>query len=435
VTTFALLTSGTRGDVQPFVALAVALQRAGHEVRLCTHERFRPFVEAHGVPYAFMNDDLLRLAETPQGRALTEGRGNPLKALRTVGPIYAQMLREAERAAAGADVIVHHPKTLAAPSLHEAWGVPSVMVLPVPAMTPTSAFALPLLGDRDLGPFLNRASYAPLAFSTSSFRGVLDPWRRGLGLGPAGRRPPHLHHDGKPVPTLYPVSPHVVPTPPDWPETTLLTGAWHLDTRDELDPELRAFLEAGEAPVVIGFGSMSGGAHTARTAMIVDAVRRSGVRAVLLSGWGGLDEASARAAAGDRLFVARAAPFERLFPQAAAVVHHGGAGTTAEGLRAGLPTLVCPFFGDQGYWGARVASLGVGPAPIPQRRLDARLLATALVRMRDDAAMRQRAAALGRALREEDGLGVAVRTLTALATPPQPAVTTRPRAAGVPPQA
>jgi sterol 3beta-glucosyltransferase len=407
-----LLTSGTRGDVQPFVALARGLQRAGHEALVCTHERFRGFVEAHGVAYAFMNDDLLKLADTSAGRALTEGRGNPIAALRTVGPIFARMLREAQAAAVGADLIVHHPKSLAAPSLAEAHDIPAVMVLPVPAMTPTRAFALPLLGDRQLGPWLNRASYAPLALQTRAFREIVDRWRGELGLPRARLRPPHLDARGRPVPTLYPVSQRVVPRPPDWPASTVLTGFWYLDDHATEPPaELVAFLAAGPAPVAVGFSSMVGRDAAGRSRLVLEAVERAGVRAVLVTGWGGLDAAAVPPRLRERVLAVPSTPFEWLFPRSAAVVHHGGAGSTAEGLRAGVPSLVCPFFGDQPFWGARVARLGVGPRPIPQRRLTVDRLAAALRTLVEDDAMRARAAALGVEIAGEDGVGEAVRRL------------------------
>lgn len=408
-----LLTSGTRGDVQPFVALGRGLLAAGHDVTLCTHMRFRGFAEDHGVPYAPMDDGLLELADTPEGRALTEGKGNPLKALRIVQPIYARMLRDAQAAADGVDLIVHHPKTLAAPSLSEAYGMPAVMVLPVPAMTPTRAFALPLLGDRNLGPWLNRATYLPLAFSTSGFARVIDAWRAELGLPKARRRAPHLDHDGRPVPTLYPVSPRVVERPTDWPATTVLSGYWFLDDVADPTEDLRRFVDAGPPPVTVGFSSMVGGDPAGRTRAVLEAVEATGVRAVLVASWGGLQADALPERLRERVLVVPTAPFGWLFPRSRAVVHHGGAGTTAEALRAGVPSLVVPFFGDQPYWGSRVARLGVGPRPIPHARLSAERLAGALREMAGSEAMRTRAAALGRALRAEDGVGEAILRLEA----------------------
>ncbi len=406
-----LLTSGTRGDVQPFVALGQGLRAAGHEVVLCTHTRFRGFVEDHAVPYAPMDDGLLALGDTPEGRALTAGKGNPLKALRVVQPIYARMLRDAQAAAEGVDLIVFHPKSLAAPSLSEAYGIPAVMALPVPSMTPTRAFALPLLGDRNLGPLLNRATYAPLSFSTSGFARVIDDWRRELGLPRARRRPPHLQADGAPVPTLYPVSPHVVARPDDWPATTVLTGYWFLADVAAPSEPLRRFVDAGPPPLVVGFSSMVGGDPAATTRAILDALEAVDERAVLVSSWGGLQAEALPERLRDRVLVVADAPFGWLFPRARAVVHHGGAGTTAEAVRAGVPSLVVPFFGDQPYWGARVAHLGVGPRPLPHARLDAQRLASALREMLTSEPMRARATALGAAVRAEDGVAEAVGRL------------------------
>lgn len=409
---FLLLTAGTRGDVQPFVALGRGLRAAGHDVRLATHERFRGFVEVHGVPFAPLRNDLLRYGETPEGRALTEGGGNPIRALRVALPIYAGMLRDAQAAAAdGFDVVVHHPKTLAGPSLAERHGACAVRVLPVPALTPTRAFPLPLLAQRDLGAFLNRASYAPVAASDRPFAGVLRAWRRELGLpaSPAGRG-----GDGA---TLYPVSEAVVPRPVDWPTDTRLTGYWFLNDPAPMPADVEAFLEAGRPPFVVGFSSLVGRDPVGRTRTVLEALAAVDARAVLVSGWGGLDADSLPLALRGRVHVVDAVPFERLFPRALAVVHHGGAGTTAEALRAGVPSLVVPFFGDQRYWGARVAALGVGPTPIPQARLDAAGLRRALERLRDDGAMRAAAAEVGRRLRAEDGVRVAVAALEELAPP------------------
>lgn len=412
-----LLTSGTRGDVQPFVALGKRLLQEGMEVRLCTHERFRAFVEQHGLTYAFMNDDLLRFADTEGGRTLTQSKGNVLKAMREMKPVYARTLREAQAAAQGCDLIVYHPKALAGASLAEAMRVPGVMVLPAPAMTPTRSFALPFLGDRDWGGFLNRLSYAPLRMSTTAFRGELNRWRGELGLPPEPAfASPHLDAAGQPVPTLYPVSPHVVQPPADWPGNVHLTGYWFLEGNQTWTPpaELSAFLEAGPPPVAISFSSMVGTDVKQRTRIMLESVTRAGTRAVLVSSSGGIDIGEGNEERTNSILQVDAAPFEWLFPRVKAVVHHGGAGTTAEGLRAGIPALACPFFGDQPYWGARIHRLGVGPKPIPQSRLTAEALSEAFTVMLNDREMRLRAASLGEHIRAEDGVGRAIRFLHAL---------------------
>jgi UDP:flavonoid glycosyltransferase YjiC (YdhE family) len=202
-------------------------------------------------------------------------------------------------------------------------------------------------------------------------------------------------------------SEHVVPHPPDWPERVHTTGYWFLDEgRDWLPPEpLERFLEAGEPPVYIGFGSMTGHDPERVTRLLLDAVRLSGRRAVLQSGWASLGSG---APLPDAVFLLDAAPHARLFPRMAAVVHHGGAGTTGEGLRAGVPTLIVPHMADQPFWGSRVAALGVGPAPIPRNRLTPERLANAIRQAATDPGMRERAVALGQRIRAQDGVGTAV---------------------------
>jgi sterol 3beta-glucosyltransferase len=176
-------------------------------------------------------------------------------------------------------------------------------------------------------------------------------------------------------------------------------------------PALAAFLDAGPPPVYVGFGSMAGIDPAATTRIVLDAVARAGVRAVLASGWGGI----AADAAPPSVFLLDDAPHDALFPRMAAVVHHGGAGTTAAGLRAGVPGVLCPFGVDQPFWGARVQALGAGPAPIPQRKLDAVRLADAIRVAVDDPTMRGVAQRIGAAIHAEDGVGAAIECIEAAA--------------------
>jgi sterol 3beta-glucosyltransferase len=241
------------------------------------------------------------------------------------------------------------------------------------------------------------------------YGGAIGAWRReALGLPPA-RGP--LVVRGRPVPMLYAYSEAVVPRPADWDAHTVVTGYWFLDAPAGWQPPaaLREFLAAGPPPVYVGFGSMfmAGGAETTR--LVLQALALSGQRGVVATGWGGL---TAETAPSDVFFL-EAAPHDWLFPQVAAVVHHGGAGTTGAGLRAGRPTLICPLVGDQPFWGRRVAALGVGPAPLPLFKLTAERLADAITRATTEAGMRQRAAALGEHLRREDGVGRAVTFINA----------------------
>ena len=208
---------------------------------------------------------------------------------------------------------------------------------------------------------------------------------------------------------LYGFSPSVVPMPADWGPANHITGYWFLDPAEDWTPPaaLLKFLQAGPAPVYIGFGSMSSRKPEETAELVIKALKKTNQRALLFSGWGGLHKEGLP----DSLFMIDTTPHAWLFPRMAAVVHHGGAGTTASGLRAGVPSIVVPFFGDQAFWGKRVHDLGVGPAPIPRKKLSVDVLAQAIQESVTNSAMQQRAADLGSKIRAEDGIANAVEII------------------------
>ncbi len=192
-----------------------------------------------------------------------------------------------------------------------------------------------------------------------------------------------------------------------------MTGYWFLDPEEAWTPpaDLAEFLQAGAPPIFIGFGSMSPRDPAAMMQVILQALARTQQRGIILSGWGGLHAADLP----DAVYMLDSIPFSWLFPRVAAVVHHGGAGTTAAGLRAGVPSIIVPFFADQPFWGQRVADLGVGSQPIPRKQFTADRLAQAIEIAVTDQAMQQRAADLGAAIRSEDGIARAVEVIDQLA--------------------
>jgi sterol 3beta-glucosyltransferase len=202
-------------------------------------------------------------------------------------------------------------------------------------------------------------------------------------------------------------SSNVIHQPPDWPESVHITGYWFPDIHTEWCPpsQLEAFLDAGDPPVYVGFGSMAGSHPEQLATVVLEALAKSGQRGLLLTGWGGMHAMSVP----DSVFVIDSAPHDWVFPRMAAVVHHGGAGTTAEGLRAGIPSVILPFMMDQPFWGRRVKALGVGPEPIPHKKLTADRLAQAIHAAVTQPAIKRRADWLGEAIRAEDGVGNAVR--------------------------
>jgi UDP:flavonoid glycosyltransferase YjiC (YdhE family) len=401
----AIHTLGTRGDVQPYVALARGLAARGHAVQLAAPEQFAGFVHEHGIACAPLPGEFLALLDAPEGKAALAGGGSGFgpgfRLLKHVRPLMRRLM-DLEWDAARAfrpDLVVHHPKSLAAPHIAEALGCRSMLASPLPGFTPTSAFASPLVPFASLGP-LNRASHR---LATEGARWLfgrqMRDWRvavLGLPRRRAGADPA--------LGTLYAYSRHVLSVPDDWGRDVLVSGYWFLDEAAwQPPPGLAAFLEAGLPPVYIGFGSMPGIEPRRLTEIVVAALARTGKRGLLATGGGAL-------ASGDLppdVLAIGGAPHDRLLPRVAAVVHHGGAGTTGAALRAGRPSVICPFFGDQPFWARRVAALGAGPPALDRRTLTAEGLAAALVAT-DGPEMRRRAAGLGAAIRQEDGVGAAV---------------------------
>lgn len=404
-----ILTVGTRGDVQPYVALGVGLRAAGHTVTIGTSARFNTFITERGLQHAPLTLDSMEMMQTHAGRAAVSGKGL-ISLIRQMRPIMRKMLDEGWAAAQGADAIISNPKALSGYHVAEKLGVPAFIAHPVPVLAPTRAFAVPALPVSNLGGLLNRLSYS-LVTSTSRgpFGGMVNQWRRDvLGLPPT--RSEYVLN-GAQIPLLYGFSPQVVAPPADWGEHVHVTGYWFLDhpATWQPDPKLVRFLAAGPAPVYIGFGSMASNDATRTSHIVLEAIQRAGVRAVLATGVGGLIAEHVP----DNVFLLEEAPHDWLFPRMGAIVHHGGAGTTAAAFRAGKPQLVCPFFSDQPFWGQRVAALGVGPQPIKQKKLSVDQLAQALSSLTQDQVMRISAAELGAKIRAEDGVARAVEVINA----------------------
>jgi sterol 3beta-glucosyltransferase len=417
-----LSTLGSRGDVEPFLALAVALREAGHEPVLCASQRFQSWIEGWGIAFEPMGNGFIELMESLEGRTGLEEAATPLGMLRTVWrlapqikPLQVEVQRDLWRAACASrpEALVFHAKLAGAPDVAAALGIPATLLLLVPAMEPTRDFACPVFPGwlrRLGGERTRRSGYALVRLLARRFStGPALAWRREEGLG---ARPPQLDllHDasGQPWPILHAHSTSVLARPADWPEHAQVTGFLRLPAQPDWKPPdgLATFIEAGPAPVYVGFGSMAGRDPKVKARQVLEALQIAGMRGVVGKGWGGLQLTELPS----NVFAVEDVPHDWLFPRMAAVVHHGGAGTTAAGLIAGKPTLVCPFFGDQPFWGDLIHARGLGPRPLPQGRLDARALAASLTRLLDrDVATN--ACDMARRLRMDDGGAEAVRRL------------------------
>ena len=402
------------GDTQPFVALAACFKQQGHTVKLAARPDFAGLAASYGIEFAALGNPYKSLLRNEEVATAIDS-GNMFRMIvkqasdANQRKAFLQGLdTDAISAVEGADAIIYKSSWIPFYSIAEKLGVPSAAAMFMP-LTRTSSFPSFLIGGgKDRGTTINsllwRITEQFIWQVARNFDNKMRAELLGLPrlplLGPSARQ---LER----TPLFYAYSPTVIPRPADWPDRIHVTGFWFSDPPPGWTPprDLVAFLESGPPPVYVGFGSMPCGSAEDTLKLILKALELSHQRSVLLSGWAGIGE--------DRKLPEYAlgvesVPHSWLFPRMSAVVHHGGAGTTGAGLRAGVPSIVTPFVADQPNWARRIEALGVGPRAIPFRELTAELLADAIRQATSDTAMRQRASALGERIRHEDGVGTTV---------------------------
>lgn len=400
-----ILAPGSRGDVQPYIALGQALRQLGHDCSLVTTEDHEALVRGYGLGVAVLPINVAAELQRVETNRAVEG-GGVIASFRQFAAIARRASRSlVERgleATRGADVLVTNFTTAMVPAgLSKKLGVPVVQAFNVP-LTPTSSFPGALFPGLDFaGPARRLSHHLTRAALWSTTRASANDVCRELLDAPAMPLLPGSHPGVLPGRVLYGFSEAFLPRPPDWPAEVEVTGFWFVEEPDTFTPppELARFLEEGEAPVCVGFGSMSTEDPERVTALVLEAAKASGQRLVLLSGWAGLKPGQLAR----EVIALPGVAHSWLYPRCRAVVHHGGAGTTAAAVRAGVPAVVVPFHGDQPFWASRVHQLGLGPRPVPRRQLTAKRLAAAITEAASSAALQERAAAVGRVVREERG--------------------------------
>ncbi len=400
-----LITYGSRGDVEPFVALGNGFIRAGHSVRLAAPEVFEQVVSSHGI-------DFIGLPGNPDGlvQDLVDKAGkNYLRMIRVVSkfivPIAVGVLDQVQFACENSDIIIHSfLLTNAGHEIARDKGIPDFSAQFFPVFSTTSEFPGIIFPDLPLGNLYRRLTHK---FITQTFwqgSRILYGWirRRFPHLPPLTDWPFSARSDRR-TPILYAFSPHVLPPPADWGENVHVTGYWFTDNPDWHPPQkLLEFLYSGSTPIAIAFGSTSTRNPERMATVIREALALSGQRAVIVGAENHFSDLPVT------VYQLDFAPYSWLFARMSVVIHHGGAGTTGAGLMAGVPNVVIPFTSDQPFWGHRVHSLGVGPKPIPAKKLSAQTLAKSIVTAVSDQEMRARAKAMGARIRAEDGVSRAI---------------------------
>ncbi len=396
--------SGSRGDIEPMIAVSKALSKAGYDVLLGAPPDFADWIASHGVAHHPIGEPARQyvdeFAEVIEANKFLRNLANS-KFERVFRSQYEDLARGAE----GADLLIFSTMLPGMTCIAEARGIPAMGAFFAPTL-PTADFAVPMQSRFSYGGFLNRLSHEGAYFTLYT---VFRPWwntmrRDMLGLKPSGRFHNFRSVNGKPAPLLFAFSEALIPRPRDWPDYALITGNWLLDDGEDWTPppDLAAFLEAGPPPLYIGFGSMPLGRARAKARVLTEALRLGGQRAVIARGWGGWDD-GAFSSLGAQVHAIDAAPHRKLFPLMAGVVHHGGAGTTAACLRAGRQALVTPLMLDQFFFANLVTRNGAGPAPLPVAKWRADTLARRLRDLAETPAYASRAQEIAARMAKEDG--------------------------------
>ncbi|MFY0610709.1 MAG: glycosyltransferase family 1 protein [Hyphomicrobiaceae bacterium] len=410
-----LFAIGTRGDVQPFVMLGRALSARGHEVHIAAPSGYDAMIEAAGAMSHTLPIDFQALMEKPDIKAaLTSLRGR-IRAFQATADVMNEQLSTIWRIGidVAPDVIGNHFKTALAPNLARKLGAVSMPIMLQPGFMPTHAYPQFFFSSCSLGGFGNLMSHRLILALTRFGTGIMvRRWqkRSGIDIGEP-MDPMSAYSSSCKAPRIHAYSATICPRPDEWPETEVQTGYFFAEPEPFQPPEaLKDFLVNGPTPIYIGFGSMPGLNHEHMNEAVVQALKRTGQRAIVATGWGGI----ANIEPSDRIHVVESVPHTWLFPRVAAVVHHGGSGTTHEGLRWGRPSVVCPVFADQPFFGRRVVQLGVGPEPIPHKNITGERLAAAIgVALTEEVSARARD--VGVEIRKEQGIGRAVDLVEACA--------------------
>ncbi|KAJ6508847.1 glycosyltransferase family 1 protein [Mycena sanguinolenta] len=413
---FVCLTIGSRGDVQPYIALGLGLMKEGHRVRIVTHEEYKPWIESFGIEHRQAGGDPGALMKLSVENKMFSPEFFK-ESIQNFRPWLDQLLIDSWESCQGADILLESPSAMSGVHIAEALNIPYFRTFTMP-WTKTVEFPHAFLSPPVESPTFNAASY--VLFSNviwTATSGQINRWRRNtLKIGNTDMG----HMAQSQIPFIYNFSQGVVPKPLDWGDRNTVSGYWFLDNPEganwtppaDLMEWMAKARSDGKAIVYIGFGSITVPHPNRVTARIVKAVLRADVRAIISKGW------SARMSSGHdkdpevdippECYQLDKVPHDWLFPQIDAAVHHGGAGTTGASLRAGIPTLIKPWFGDQFFWASRVQKLGAG-LRIPS--LHAHDFSKALIEATTNRVMKEKAMAVGQKIRSEDGVHTAIHTI------------------------
>lgn len=402
-----ILTLGTRGDVQPFAALGQTLSEKGHEVTLSTAKNFRKLVEDHSLNFSSIDADYEEILNSKEGNKIINGNlfaiNRNFKNL--ISPIIESSLNEFYRLAQSSDLLIYRDKTLVDVFIDQV-NCKAIKAAVVPAMEETIAFPNPSMSGFTLPEFLNKWTYKINSLKYPVLKTPIKNFHIKNGLK-------RKSINGISLPSIYGISPHFLDRPADWPENHYLTGFWFSNDPQQLNVDLLKFLESGEPPILVTFGSSPTKASVENLVLYAQKVLNQ--RFVIVSGWSEWNTPQLND--NKNIKVVSSAPYELLLPRVKAIVHHGGIGTTAACLRAGKPMFICPVIyplGDQSFWGNLAYKKGVSVKPVPLSKLTPEVFVQSLRRLLSDKQLYENSIIMGRKINSENGLEKAVETIESL---------------------
>jgi UDP:flavonoid glycosyltransferase YjiC (YdhE family) len=397
-----LVTFGSRGDVQPMLALALALQREGHDVLLAGPPERAEWAGEYGCPYQPLGNNLTAFVDLlPQAHTLRSG-------YRFISYIYKEMTAQFEvlpEIIKGADLVVGASLVLALSTVAEHMEIPYRFIAFCPQLLPSGFHPFPAIKTQVFPRWVNRITWR--------MRGIID--RLGLSrmlnnkrmnLGLKAINDPWLHALGQQV--IVASDKEIVGLPDDLEIGAVQTGYLHLLQHRTSNPSLERFIESGPPPVYAGFGSMPRSDQAGNVSMIVEAARSTGQRVIIAKFWDG----PTNFPDAKDIFFLKGYPHLELFPNMSMVIHHGGAGTTATSAISGVPQIIVPHVLDQYYWGHHIFRSQLGPRPIRRSRMTSQKLATAILECLANDRMRKKAKDIASRIRQRDSLGLTCKSLS-----------------------
>jgi len=350
-----ILTLGSLGDVQPYVALGKALIQKGHHVCICTGNSFRLFVESNKIAFYPAHVDFMEILATPEGKAIFNG--NPIKSYGYIKnflyPAFRKTFDDFYEASKNADMIICHPKAMVAPDIADALGIPCIHMPPVPILYPTTEFpCIAVTAKKNFGSKLNKLSYRAINYSESPYLKDINDFREKTLHLTKRKTGTYSNFDNQPI--IYPMSPSLFSDVKSWKGHVLLSGFLYLELdQTKVDSEITHFLESGEAPWIVSFSSMPLKNPSKFSKDLITVLEYRKERAIVIVGNSGLIFDSPLILAVNKV------PHRLIFPLGKGIVHHGGIGTTAEALLSGRPQHIIPFNVDQPFWANRLFKLGL----------------------------------------------------------------------------